>query len=115
MSGRSTFALASYAKQSDDDTLEKMAMGIRARAIQRCGQLLEQVAPAKGANNRYTKVEGDGNGPFYSRKDAAQEAGMSERQKKTALRVAKVPEEQFQKMAESDNPVTITELAAVQK
>ncbi len=36
-------ALASYARQSHDETLEKMAKRIRVRAIRRCGELLKQV------------------------------------------------------------------------
>jgi hypothetical protein len=34
-------ALASYAKQSEDETLMKLAMRIRARAVRRCGELLK--------------------------------------------------------------------------
>ena len=34
-------ALASYAKQANDDTLHKMAVRIQARAIRRCGELLK--------------------------------------------------------------------------
>ncbi len=34
-------ALASYAKQTQDDSLHKMAIRIQARAIQRCGELLK--------------------------------------------------------------------------
>lgn len=35
-------ALASYAKQADDDTLRKQADRIQARAVRRCGELLKQ-------------------------------------------------------------------------
>ena len=34
-------ALASYAKQADDDTMYKMALRIQARAVRRCGELLK--------------------------------------------------------------------------
>jgi hypothetical protein len=34
-------ALASYARQSQDETLLKMAVRIQARAIKRCGELLK--------------------------------------------------------------------------
>ena len=37
-------ALASYAKQSHDDTLHKLADRIQARAIRRAGELLKQIA-----------------------------------------------------------------------
>jgi hypothetical protein len=36
---------------------------------------------------------------------------MSERQRKTALRIANVPREEFEALVESDDPPTITELA----
>lgn len=35
-------ALASYARQADDKTLENYAMRIRARAIRRAGELLKE-------------------------------------------------------------------------
>ena len=41
-------ALASYAKQAQDDELRKMADRIQARAIRRCGELLQQIASASG-------------------------------------------------------------------
>ncbi len=42
-------ALASYARQSKDDTLRKMADRIQARAIRRCGELLKQVEAGQGS------------------------------------------------------------------
>ena len=50
-------------------------------------------------------------GPKVGRSAAAKKAGMSERQRKTALRVANVPKEQFEKQVESENPPTVTKLA----
>jgi hypothetical protein len=43
-------ALASYAKQSKDDSLRKMCDRIQARAIRRCGELLKkfQTGPQGG-------------------------------------------------------------------
>ena len=38
-------ALGSYAKQSHDESLRKMAERIQARAIERCGELLKELAP----------------------------------------------------------------------
>ena len=43
-------ALASYAKQSQDESLENMAKRIRARAIKRCGELLREIEPGTGAH-----------------------------------------------------------------
>jgi len=43
-----------------------------------------------------------------NRTEAATQAGLSERQKVTALRVASVPESDFQQAVESDSPPTVT-------
>lgn len=101
-------ALASYAKQADDDTLRKMADRIQARAVRRAGELLKQIEPDKGGRPAKTK---DGADRSFTRKEAAAEAGMSERQQKTAIRTANVPEDQFEKAVESDNPPTVTQLS----
>ena len=101
-------ALASYAKQADDKDLLKKATKIKARAIRRCGELLEEIEPKRGANQNITAA-GDTKVP--TRKDAAEDAGLSPRQAATALRVANVPAEDFDRQVESDNPPTVTELA----
>ncbi|MGG7580636.1 hypothetical protein [Rhizobium sp. Nf11,1] len=101
-------ALASYARQADDKTLENYAMRIRSRAIKRAGELLKEFQPAHGANQNIT----DGAGTKVpTRTDAARQAGMSERQQVTAVRVANVPTEEFERQVESDAPPTITQLA----
>src|SRR3990172_4366887 len=51
-------ALASYARQSNDDSLEKMAMRIRARAIRRCGELYREI-PAKAGARQGSRSGGD--------------------------------------------------------
>lgn len=99
-------ALASYAKQSEDKSLFNMAVKIQARAIRRCGQLLKDVKPARGGDRK-----SKGRQRPIDRKQAAQDAGLSERQKKTALRLATVPEEKFDAEVESDNPPSVTKLA----
>jgi hypothetical protein len=104
-------ALASYAKQSQDDQLMKMAMRIQSRAISRCGELLRQINIVRGDKSLF--VDRDGGDPIVTRKAAAEQAGLSERQQKTALRVASVPKEEFERLVESDNPPTITQLAAL--
>src|SRR5688500_15318933 len=43
--------MATYAKQSRDDTLRKMADRIQARAIRRCGELLKEIMPGNGARD----------------------------------------------------------------
>jgi len=101
-------AMASYARQAKDDGMRKMADRIQARAIRRCGELLKQIEPAHGANQNIQ----DASVPIVlTRTDAATEAGLSERQRKTALRVASIPEDDFIAAVESANPPTVTALA----
>jgi hypothetical protein len=106
-------ALASYAKQSQDEQLMKMAVRIQARAISRCGELLKQIDIVRGDKSLF--VDADGSGSIVTRKSAAEQAGLSERQQYTALRVAGVPKDEFERLVESDNPPTITKLAELGK
>jgi hypothetical protein len=99
-------ALASYARQANDDELLKMAMRVHARAIERCGELLAQIPPGKTG----PKLQ-EGTLPELTRTGAADEAGLSEHQRKTALRVANVPRDEFEAAIESDDPPTVTALA----
>jgi hypothetical protein len=103
-------ALASYARQSQDDEMEKTAMRIRARAIRRCGELLKDVEKAKNQHDAANK-SASGGAPTSTRKQVAENAGMSKDQAVTAIRVANVPEEIFTEQIESDAPPTITNLA----
>jgi hypothetical protein len=108
-------ALASYARQADDDTLRKLADRIQARAVRRAGQLLKtfQTGPKGG------RPSGNGNGTVgvspRSQKQAAEDAGMSQRQRETAVRVANVPDDIFEVAVESDAPPTVTQLAEIGK
>lgn len=118
-------ALASYARQADDDTLQKQAMRIQSRAVRRCGELLKDMR-APGARSdlseppdatvpRFEPPEADL--PRFeaaaprTATEAARDAGMSERQQKTAIRVANVPAAHFEAAVESDEPPTVTRLA----
>lgn len=103
-------ALASYAKQSKDKELENTAMRIRARAIRRCGELLKEVERAQGARTDLRPRTAT-DPRFPSRKDAATGAGLSPRQAKSAIRVANVPEDDFDEQVDSDTPPTVTALA----
>lgn len=96
-------ALASYAKMADDDTLRKLADRIQARAVRRAGELLKQL-DARGDHMK-------NDGADISRSDAARDAGISERQRVTAVRVANVPGDQFDTAVESADPPTVTQLA----
>jgi hypothetical protein len=100
-------ALASYARQADDDALQKHAMRIQARAVRRCGELLKQF---DGRGGDQTKK--DAAVHFApSQRHAADEAGISERQAKTAVRVANLPAEAFEAIVESPTPTTVTAIA----
>lgn len=98
-------ALAAYAKQAEDDELEKVAMRIRGRAIRRVGELLKEIDSASGAHRKST---GD---HTFSRSEAAREVGLSKHQQVQATRVANVPEETFNELVEAEKPATITQLA----
>jgi hypothetical protein len=116
-------ALASYARQSRDDRLHRMAIRIQARATRRCGELLATVPTGRG-RNQHTKEDKVATRPIQStefvemgfdRVDGiyatGHNANMSTGQIKTALRVAAVPKAEFERQVESDAPPTVTTLA----
>lgn len=101
-------ALRSYALQAEDQSLLNHAMRIQSRAARRMGELLDQIEPKQGANQNigmgdHTKV--------LTRTSAAEAAGLSKHQQVQAVRVARVPAEEFERQVESENPPTITALA----
>jgi hypothetical protein len=100
-------ALASYAKQAQDSQLEDMARRIKHRAFRRAGELIRQIEPARGGDRR--SDQRDGSVPLVSRKQAAFDAGLSERQMKQVQRMANVPEPVFERMLEQG--CTATEIA----
>lgn len=110
-----TAALASYARQQNDETLMRFAMRIRARATRRVGELLKQF-DGRGGDQ---KGESDGGGTFDIRpptqRMAAESAGLSKRQQVTAVRVANIPEKDFEAAVESPFAPTITKLAEAGK
>lgn len=117
-------ALASYARQMGDDELRKMADRIQARAIARAGAILKEIEARHTGRPKKLGTVADPNfdpaaffenpisilGPI-TRKQAATDAGLSERQRKTALRVANIPEREFEEAIDSEDPPTVTELA----
>ena len=58
-----------------------------------------------------TDLQPNNGSDVKSQKEAAAEAGFSQRQKETAVRVANVPTEEFETLVESENPPTVTALA----
>jgi len=106
-------ALASYARQADDDQMFNLARRIQTRAIRRAGELLKEFDGRDGRNLPDTKNRG---GPTFSpltRSDVGERAGMSRDQQVTAVRVANVPESEFESSVESDNPPSVTALADI--
>ena len=101
-------ALASYAKQADDETLHKLATRIRARAVRRCGELLKQF-DARGGDRTGKSAATVNSAP--SQRQVGRDAGLSDRQRVTAVRVANVPRPDFDAAVESDAPPTTTKLA----
>jgi hypothetical protein len=81
---------------------------IRAHAIRRCGELPREIEPSKGGRHPETR---GGAVPSLGRTSAAEKAGLSERRRQTALCVANVPVEEFERAVESDQPPLITDLA----
>jgi hypothetical protein len=96
-------ALASYARQAKNDTLRVLAVRIQARAIRRCGELVKQIPAATGARTDLGSVP--------TRSSVADEAGLSEHQRKTALRLASLPAADFDRQVESLAPPSVTQLA----
>ena len=103
-------ALASYARQARDNTLHNLALRIQARAQRRMGELLKQIPSAQGAN---LTAAGRAGAVPISRESVARDAGLSDRQRKTALRIASVPEPDFTAAVESHEPPAVTALAAM--
>ena len=100
-------ALASYARQARDHELEAMAKRIRARAVRRAGELLQQIPTCRG--RRFDlRPDHDAVG---ARTEAARRAGMSVSQQKTAVRLAKIPAEEFEAAVEATDPPGTMRLA----
>lgn len=106
-------ALASYFQQSKNEQMMKDCRRIQARAIERCGELLREIEASKGG--RPQKTQDGAVLSFPTRESVAADAGLSERQRKTALRVVSVPKETRDALIESDDPPTVTRLAEMGK
>jgi hypothetical protein len=74
-------------------------------------QRVRQVKSAQKEGLKRGNSRGAGAGPTGGRGTAAKKAGLSQRQHKTAVRVANVPDAEFEAAVESPTPPTVTELA----
>lgn len=91
-------AMSAYARVAKDPELLCVAVRIRARATRRIGELLLQIEPRPGAR---TDLEPqDASVPRLTREQAAKAAGLSERDRKVALRIASIPEAEFEELVE---------------
>lgn len=82
---------------------------MQVRAVRRMGELLEAIEPKRGANQN---IKGDAPLKVITRKQVADDAGLSDDQRKQALRVARVPEDQFTEQVESDTLPRVKELTS---
>jgi hypothetical protein len=99
--------LASYAKQAQDETLEKLAMRIRGRAVQRCGELLRNFDGRGG--DRSKTAHRDNSAP--TKQEVAEAAGISLGQLRDITNVGNIPKDEFEALTELDDPPTISALA----
>ena len=81
------------------EPFDVMADRIQARAVRRCGELLKQ-HKSPGAR---TDLPNNG-AVARSQKEAGDNAGLSQRQRETAIGVANVAQEEFDAAVESDTP-----------
>jgi hypothetical protein len=98
--------LAAYARMAKDETLLKDAMRLQAHAVRQLGDAILLIPAARGR-----KRIKDGSGLNSPRRQALDAAGVSERQAKTAVRVANIPAESFEAQVEAANPPTVAALA----
>ena len=57
-----------------------------------------------------TDLPRDTDAPRLTREDVAESAGIKERQRKTGIRIAKIPEADFEQMVESKKAPTVSGL-----
>jgi len=72
--------------------------------VRRCGELLKTFNSPGGLPSKTN----EGTLTSYSQKQAARDAGLPDYQRTTAVRVANVPAEEFERAVESDQPPTVT-------
>jgi hypothetical protein len=101
-------ALQSYARQMKDGQMEHDAQRIRDRAMQRAGELLGEIKKEKTGPKQLKSHEGQ----KLTRSQAASDAGLSPKQAKTAMEIARVEKKLADEMIEATPPASVRELAA---
>src|ERR1700687_6344259 len=97
-------ALRAYAIMRDDTALRSYADRIHLRAERQCGKLVQEIPRA----DKSSRDGQEGALPPVTRTQAAADAGLSEHQRKTALRLASIPEPEFNRQVEGTTPPTVT-------
>ena len=82
-------------------------MSLQACASRRIDELLKQF----DARVDNAKKQSDGSDTLISQRDAAEDAGLSKRQQVSAVRIANIPAERFERAIEAPTPPTKTALA----
>jgi hypothetical protein len=106
-------AIASYAKQMKDTTLRKTADRIIARAKRRYAELMtaEFGKPKPGRpplNGADPQPVG-----FQTRAEAEAKSGLSRRQARQVRDIGEVPQAEFDKLVDAEDPATPTQLAKI--
>jgi hypothetical protein len=100
-------AIASYWRQTNDETMFNMAQKIRAQSYRRMGELLSEY---DGRGN-YSEQSKKDIGVRFTKTEIATQSGLSERETKTATRLSNIPEPEFNDLLEAEKVPTITELS----
>ena len=108
-------ALCTYARMSDDETLLKTAMRIKGRAVRRTGELMNLFKSPGGRPSKTHTGDGTSLDEPMTMTEASNKSGVSKRQRDTAVAAAKIPEQQFEEMIESDDPPTNEKLLKFNK
>ena len=110
ISNDKALALAAYAERARDPELRAHCRRVVAVWTRRAGQLLSEIRPSRGGRPAETREVDLPS--FPTRKDAAADAGVSEYQRRIALRLARIPQDAFDRLVERPEPATIDELEA---
>ena len=101
--------LAEYARLAGDLDLLHEAMRVQAVAVRRAGELLREVELGTGSHWESKRA---GTGPL-TRKSAADEAGLSGRQRKAAIAIAGMEAREFDRLIEAVPPPSVDALTAL--
>lgn len=102
-------AIASYARQMNDDEMLNFAMRIKDRATRQFGVLMAKM-PAN-PEGRPPKNSAGTRPVIETRATIQEHLGVSDHQVKQALNIAAIPKKEFDRLVDAPEPPTLTELA----